>query len=305
MQTVFDRYHGKNTSSTGKLFKFRDGIDVEDEFNYTKTATKKSMIEENDLWIDSYENSFNYLLNIVGHGYKKFKNIDDIKIKTFNTLVGGFTHFKKDILLFEQYTNITYCKDGEIIDIYFDPQKKFYEEIQKVSLVFQNHMLDLINCIKNDTLKNKLEHYVQRKMKRLFISYENILKGIDLQEKKVENDERKNIKDTMFYYDKNKKKYQGWYVDLYKNQTGKINYALKMYAHNFFMARPISQVDFRGIIIYTSMNYPEFGLIGVEENPNEPKKLYIFSAYTGNEYPHAWTDNVNYDGLKRLILTRR
>ena len=78
-----------------------------------------------------------------------------------------------------------------------------------------------------------------------------------------------------------------------------------MYAHNFFMARPISQVDFRGIIIYTSMNYPEFGLIGVEENPNEPKKLYIFSAYTGNEYPHAWTDNVNYDGLKRLILTRR
>ena len=304
-QTVFDRYHGKNTSSTGKLFKFRDGIDVEDEFNYTKTATKKSMIEENDLWIDSYENSFNYLLNIVGHGYKKFKNIDDIKIKTFNTLVGGFTHFKKDILLFEQYTNITYCKDGEIIDIYFDPQKKFYEEIQKVSLVFQNHMLDLINCIKNDTLKNKLEHYVQRKMKRLFISYENILKGIDLQEKKIENDERKNIKDTMFYYDKNKKKYQGWYVDLYKNQTGKINYALKMYAHNFFMARPISQVDFRGIIIYTSMNYPEFGLIGVEENPNEPKKLYIFSAYTGNEYPHAWTDNVNYDGLKRLILTRR
>ena len=302
---IFDRYQGKNTSSTGKLFKFRDGIDVTNEFLYVKNATKKSMEEENDLWIDSYENSFNYLLNIVGHSDENMKNIDDIKIKTFNTLIGGYTHFKKDILLFEQLTNITYCKDGEIIDLYFDPQKKFYEEIQKISLVFQNHMLDIINSLNNKTEKTKLEHYVERKMKRLFISYEKILKGIELQEKRIENEERKNIKNTMFYYDEKKKKYQGWYVDLYKNQTGHINYALKMYAYNFFMARPISQVDFRGVIIYTSMNYPEFGLISIEEDKNEPKKLYIFSSYTGNEYPHGWTDNVNYDGLKKLIFRRR
>ena len=168
-------------------------------------------------------------------------------------------------------------------------------------------MIDLLNCMKNETKKNKLINYVERKMKRLFISYEKILKGIELQEKKIDinNEERKNIKDSMFYYDKKKKKYQGWYVDLYINQTGKINYALKMYANNFFMARPISKVDFKGIIIYTSMNFPEFGLISIEENKNEPKKLYIFSSYTGNEYPHAWTDNINYDGLKRLIITRR
>ena len=109
----------------------------------------------------------------------------------------------------------------------------------------------------------------------------------------------------MFYYDKKKKKYQGWYVDLYKNQTGDINYALGVYVHNFFMARPLATVDFKGIIIYTSMNYPEFGLISIEDDPNEPKKLYIFSSYTGNEYPHGWTNNINYDGLKRLILSRR
>ena len=306
-KTIMDRYQGKNTSSTGKLFKFRDGIDVTDEFKYVKKEAKKSMKVENDLWIDSYENSFNYLLNIVGHQDKKMEYIDDIKIKTFNTLIGSYTHFKKDVLLFEQYTNITYSQNGEIIDLFFDPQKKFYEEIQKISIVFQNHMIDLLNCMKNETKKNKLINYVERKMKRLFISYEKILKGIELQEKKIDinNEERKNIKDSMFYYDKKKKKYQGWYVDLYINQTGKINYALKMYANNFFMARPISKVDFKGIIIYTSMNFPEFGLISIEENKNEPKKLYIFSSYTGNEYPHAWTDNINYDGLKRLIITRR
>jgi len=302
---VFDRYHGKNTSSTGKLFKYRDGIDVSEEFNYTKKAVKKSMIEENDKWRDSYENSFNYLLNIVGHVDKKFKEIEDTKIKTYNTLVGGYTHFKKDVLLFQQYTNISYSKDGEIIDLYFEPNKKFYEEIQKISTIFQNHLLDLINCLNNNTIKTKLEHYVEKKMKRLFISYENILNGLELQEKNIINEERKKIKDTMFYYDKKKKKYQGWYVDLYINRTGIINYALNMYTHNFFMARPISKVGFNGIIIYTSMNYPEFGLIGVKDKDNETKKLFIFSSYTGNEYPHAWTDNVNYDGLKKLIIRRR
>ena len=304
---IYDRYLGKNSSANGKLFKYRDGIDITDVFNYTKKTLKKSMADESDIWRDSYDNSFNYLLNIVGHVDKRFKKIEDIKIKTFNTLVGGYTHFKKDILLFEQYTNITYSKDGEIIDLYFEPNKKFYEEIQKISHIFQSHLLDLINCLNNDTIKTKLEHYVERKMKRFFISYENILKGLELQEKQVNNEERKKIKDTMFYYDKKKKKYQGWYVDLYINQTGIIDYSLNMYTHNFFMARPISKskIDFQGIIIYTSMNYPEFGLICVEEKENEPKKLFIFSSYTGNEYPHAWVDKVNYDGLKKLIISRR
>lgn len=233
------------------------------------------------------------------------KKIDDIKIKTFNTLIGGYTHFKKDILLFEQSSNVTYAKNGEIIDLYFEPQKKFYEEIRKISIVFQNHLIHLITCINNNTTKYKLEKLIERKMKRLFISYENILKGIELQENKINNDERKKIKDTMFYYDKKKKKYQGWYVDLYKNQTGKVNYALNMYVHNFFNSKPISKVDYKGTIIYTSMNFPEFGLISIEDNDNESKKLFIFSSYTGNEYPLTWTNNVKFDGLKKLLLSRR
>ena len=305
---VFDRYKGINSSFSGKLFKYRDGIDVSDEFNYTKKAVKESMKKETDKWIDSYENSFNYLLNIVGHTDKKMKKIEDLKIKTYNTLVGGYTHFKKDFLLFEQYTNFTYCENGEIIDIYFDPKKKFYEEIQKVSIVFQNHLLDLISVLNNKDIKIELEQLIEKKMKRLFVSYENVLKGLELQEKKDNKEEIKKIKDTMFYYDKRKHKYQGWYVDLYKNQTEKIDYSLKVYIHNFFMARPISRtskIDFRGVILYTAMNYPEIGLISIEDKENEPKKLFIFSSYTGNEYPHAWTDSVNFDGLKKLILTRR
>ena len=305
-KAIFDRYKGKNTPYTKKLFKFRDGIDFSEVFNSTKDILKQSINNEKYKWVDSYENSFNYLLNIIGHNGKKMKNVEDMKFKVFNTLIGGYSHFKKDILLFEQYTNISYCKNGEIIDLYFDPQKTFYEEIYKISMFFQSHLLDLINCLNDRTIKIDLEQLIEKKMKRLFISYENILKGIELQENDINNDERKKIKDTMFYYDERKNQYQGWYTDLYKNISEKINFDLKIYAHNYFIAKPISKFGFKGAIIYTAMNYPEFGLISIEENENEnkTKKLFIFSSYTGNEYPHGWADNINYDGLKKLIISR-
>ena len=303
-QTIFDRYKGKNTLYNDKLLKFRDGIDFSEEFNYTRKALKQSINSEKYTWIDSYENSFNYLLNIIGHNHKKINN-KNMQTKIFNTLIGGYTHFKKDILLFEQNTNITYCKNGEIIDIYFDPQKKFYEEIHKISLVFQTHLLDLINCLKDKVIKIDLEQLIEKKMKRLFISYENILKGIELQENNINDEERIRIKDSMFYYDNRKNQYQGWYPDLYKNQTEKINFELNIYAHNYFMAKPISKIDFKGAIVYTAMNYPEFGLISIEDKENKDKKLFIFSSYTGNEYPHSWTDKINYEGLKELIIGRR
>ena len=306
-QTIFERYKGKNTLDNDKLLKFRDGIDFSEEFNYTKKALKHSINSEKYKWIDSFENSFNYLLNIIGHNNKKMKTINNknMQTKIFNSLIGAYTHFKKDILLFEQNTNITYCKNGEIIDLYFDPQKKFYEEIHKISLVFQTHLLDLINCLKDKIIKIDLEQLIEKKMKRLFISYENILKGIDLQENNINDEERIRIKDSMFYYDNRKNQYQGWYTDLFKNQTDKINFELNIYAHNYFIAKPISKIDFKGAIIYTAMNYPEFGLISIEDKENIDKKLFIFSSYTGNEYPHAWTGKINYDRLKELIIERR
>ena len=50
--------------------------------------------------------------------------------------------------------------------------------MEKVSTIFQKHLLDLINELHNKTVKIKLEQNIERRMKRLFTSYENILKGI-------------------------------------------------------------------------------------------------------------------------------
>ena len=298
------RYAGKNISFTKKLYKFRDGIDCSETKNYIEDSLMQSIIEENDKWINSYENSFNYLLNIIGDNDNN-KKIEKKEMKTFNTLIGGYTHFKKDILLFEQQTNITYCKNGQIIDVYFDPQTKFYKEIYKISIVFQNHLLELINVLNDKTIKIDLEQLIEKKMKRLFISYENILKGIELQQNKIYNEERIKIRDNMLYYDQKKNQYLGWYADLYKNLTEKMDFGLNIYAHNFFMAKPISKYDFKGAIIYIAMNYPEYGLISIDDIENKTKKLYIYSSYTGNEYPHGWINNINYNGIKKLILSRQ
>ena len=53
------------------------------------------------------------------------------------------------------------------------------------------------------------------------------------------------------------------------------------------------------------MNYPEFGLITVGKGISAPKKMFIFSSYIGNEYPILWSENVDFKGLKEIIMTRR
>ena len=52
------------------------------------------------------------------------------------------------------------------------------------------------------------------------------------------------------------------------------------------------------------MNYPEFGLIAIDDKINKTKKIYIMSFYSGNEYPHGWSDEIDFNSLKRLIINR-
>ena len=302
---IFNRFKGIK-SEGGRLLEFRDKIDMSKVFNYTKTEVEKSMREEKEKWIDSYENSFNYLLNILGHMNKNDEKNDDKRIKVFNSLIGSYVHFKEETIIFKQKTNIIYAEDGDFLDLYFNPNVKFYKELEKVSTVFQKHLLDLINIVQNKTIKIKLEQNIERRMKRLFISYENILKYIEIQDKvNVKGSDLKNLRESMFHYDKKKKKYKGWYVDLYKDSDGEINYDLNIYLYNYFIARPFNKIQFKGIIDYVSMNYPEFGLLTVGNGERMGKKIFIFSSYLGNEYPILYTENVNFKGLKEIIMTRR
>ena len=302
---IYNRFKGIK-SEGGRLLPFRDNVDMSKRFNHTKKIVKESMIKEKEKWLDSYENSFNYLLNIIGNMDKNDEKNDDKKIKVFNSLIGSYIHFKQETIIFKQNSNVKCAEDGDFLDLYFAPNVKFYSEMEKVSTIFQKHLLDLVNVIQNKTVKIKLELNIERKMKRLFISYENILKGIELQDKvNVKGNELKKIRESMFHYDKKKKKYKGWYVDLYKDNEGEINYSLDMYLYNYFMARPINKIQFKGIIDFISMNYPEFGLITVNKGNDTYKKMFIFSSYIGNEYPILWSENVDFKGLKEIIMTRR
>ena len=318
-KVIFNRFRGRK-SEGGRLLQFRDGIDMSHEFNYTKKIIKESMINEKEKWIDSYENSFNYLLNIIGktdldkdknknnfipHG-KSTDEDNDKQIKKFNSLIGSYIHFKQDTLLFQQKTNVDPDPNGYFLDLYFAPNVEFYTELEKISTLFQNHLLDLINCLQNKTVKIKLEQNIERRMKRLFNSYEHILKGIEIQDKvNTKGADIKKMRESLMHYDKKKERYKGWYVDLYKDNDGEINYNLDMFLFNYFMARPINKIGFKGIINYISMNYPEYGLITVGDGEKTQKKMFLFSSYIGNEYPILWTENVNFKGLKEIIMTRK
>ena len=301
---IFNRYNytkNKNKTKEYNMLKFRDGINMEKEFNEIKDSLNHSMINDRDIWENSYENSFNYLLNIIGHSNDNNENINNswIESKIYNTLIGSYIHFKKDILIFEQGTIIQEGDNGALIDVFFEDNTEFYQELNKITLIFKNYSMNIINQIQNQILKSELEKITLIKLNRLFTSYENILNIIKYKNDINKEKERKNLINKFFYYNKEKKAYEGWYVDLYKikNDT-EINYYLNIYAYNYHVSQPIKELKFNGAIVFGAMNYPEFGVIGIKDKINKTMKLYITSFYSGNEYPHALTDEIDFKSLK-------
>ena len=307
---IFNRYNytkNKNKTKEYNMLKFRDGINMEKEFNEIKDSLNHSMINDRDIWENSYENSFNYLLNIIGHSNDNNENINNswIESKIYNTLIRSYIHLKKDILIFEQGTIIQEGDNGALIDVFFEDNTEFYQELNKITLIFKNYSMNIINQIQNQTLKSELEKITLIKLNRLFTSYENILNIIKYKNDINKEKERKNLINKFFYYNKEKKAYEGWYVDLYKikNDT-EINYYLNIYAYNYHVSQPIKELKFNGAIVFGAMNYPEFGVIGIKDKINKTMKLYITSFYSGNEYPHTLTDEIDFKSLKRLIVNR-
>ena len=308
---IMNRYNytiNKTKSSESKMLKFRDGINMEKEFNEIKETLNQSMNNEKEKWENSYENSFNYLLNKIGHSQDKFneKNIW-IESRIFNSLIGSYIHFKKDIFLFNYTGIIEGDEEGKLIDVYFEDNIEFYEELKNISLIFKKNSLNIIEQIQEQAIKNELKLYIEQKLNKLFIAYENIMKSIRYQidfNKDNENERRKII-ENLFYYNKEKKIYEGWYVDLYKikNDT-QPDINLKMYAYNYHVSKPIKELNFNGSIVFGAMNFPEYGVIGIKDKINKTMKLYILSFYSGNEYPHSLTNEIDFNSLKKLILKR-
>ena len=308
---IMNRYNftiNKTKSNESKMLKFRDGINMEKEFNEIKETLSQSMNNEKEKWENSYENSFNYLLNKIGHSQDKFneKNIW-IESRIFNSLIGSYIHFKKDIFLFNYTGIIEGDEEGKLIDVYFEDNIEFYEELKNISLIFKKNSLNIIEQIQEQAIKNELKLYIEQKLNKLFIAYENIMKSIRYQidfNKDNENERRKII-ENLFYYNKEKKIYEGWYVNLYKikNDT-QPDINLKMYAYNYHVSKPIKELNFNGSIVFGAMNFPEYGVIGIKDKINKTMKLYILSFYSGNEYPHSLTNEIDFNSLKKLILKR-
>ena len=74
---------------------FRDGIDMRQELTRAKNLIEKSYKEERNKWLNSYEYSFYYLLYIVGNSVSEKER--NKLIKSFNTILGSYVHFKKRI----------------------------------------------------------------------------------------------------------------------------------------------------------------------------------------------------------------
>ena len=296
-KTLLSRFNAKEVSD--RIYLFRDGIDMTEDLEHAKEFVEQSLNEEKDNWINSYENSFNYLLYIIGHSAKE--NDRNELIKSFNTILGSYIHFKKEILLIQQYANITYEEDGFIPDIHFENNTLFYNEIKLVTQKYKDQIFNIIDELEDNDLNKRMKGIANSKLNVLFEAYDYILKILNNADEK----DRQNIIKEAFYYDRKSHQYQGWYVELYKNDYGKTVYDLDIYASNFYISNPIRQINFGGVIVYETMTYPEYGLTAINDEGKNKKKMYLFSTYNGNEYPRHYTEKVDFKGLQESIISRR
>ena len=189
------------------------------------------------------------------------------------------------------------------MDVYFENNILFYEKIKEFTIILKNYTIQILKNMNNIEKRKNLSSYVETQLNKLFNAYENIIKVINYQKENRDSEEKNKIIKSLFYYNIEKKEYDGWYTDLYKINN-KINYNLKIYAYNYHISEPINELNFKGSIIFGAMNYPEFGLIGIDDKFKKTKKLYLMSYYSGNEYPHGWSEEIDFDSLKRLIIRR-
>ena len=295
--TLLSRFNAKEVSD--RIYLYRDGINMTEDLDHAKEFVEQSLNEEKDNWINSYENSFNYLLYIIGHSANE--NDRNELIKSFNTILGSYIHFKKEILLIQQYTNITYAKEGFIPEIHFENNTLFYSEIKLVTQKYREQILDIINELEDNNLKKRMKGIANSKLKVLFEAYDNILKILNNADEK----DRQNIINDAFYYDRKSRQYQGWYVELYKNDYGKTVYDLDIYATNFYISTPIRQINFGGVVVYETMTYPEYGLTAINDVDKNKKTIYLFSTYNGNEYPRHYSEKIDFKGLQESIISRK
>ena len=293
--TLMKRFSAKEVNDP--LLLYRDGIDMMKELNEAKSLVEKSLKEEKNKWMSTYENSFNYLLNTIGHTAKE--NNRNSLIKSFNSILGSYIHFKKDILLIQQYCNITYAKNGHIPDIQFENNTKFYNVIKEITNKYKEKMINMVNCLTNKEVKENIIKIINYKLNKLFKAYDTILNILNNKEK-----EKNNIINDMFYYERRRGEYQGWYVELFRDNNNIATYNLDIYGYNYYIANPIKQIEFKGAIIYEAMNYPEIGLIAIDREDNKNKRLYLFTSYTGNEYPRSYIEKVDFKGLQESIVSR-
>lgn len=295
---TYKRYNGDNDTE-GKLYKYRDGINMTEKLLETKKLIEESMENHRDLWENTYENSFHYLLNLYGHERKENENIKNMKIKTFNSLVGAYSHFKQETFLFLQKVNITKISNGTIPDIYFEERKDIYEEMINILEKFKSKIFEFV-----PSDATKFTEKIAKEIQTLTDNCQLIIYAINSQESEIKTEQRNEIIKTAFYYDEENQNYEGWYTNLYKTFDRENYYFYQIYASKHYFSKPIPQINYEGVIVYIAMNYPEFGVVLVKDRISKTKKIMLFSEYAGNEYPHVWNETLSYGGLIELIYRR-
>jgi hypothetical protein len=292
---VFNRYKGQKTfGEREQMMKFRDAVDIQENFEKAKYSIKRSMENEPQNWRKNLQFHNHYLLykstRRIKHSQDPIFKSGIYKESNFYTAWGGYVHFKRQIQLMTvklpsespKVYNSTLVGIPEVV---IEPHLEFYKELENYWNTFKSKINEFVN--RGEYMMEINYQEIKSEINQSFDPMTNaltmIIKGIKLQETGQMTDEFRDSLKNIIYYDENLK-WTGWYANLFDNVAHPesiFNYDVWILNAGHFPAA--KNLEFEGAALFNIMRMPNLGLITLEDQYEKTRKLMLFAKYNVKE----------------------
>lgn len=313
---VFNRYKGQKTFGEREQFmKFRDAIDIQENFEKAKYSIKRSMENEPQNWRKNLQFHNHYLLykltRRIKHSQDSIYKGGIFKESSFYTAWGAYVHFKRQIQLMTVKLPALPPKVSDpslmgIPEVVIEPHLEFYKELENYWNSFKGKINQFVNQgeymmeINYKDIKAEINHSFDP----MTHAIQFLIKAIKLQETGQMTNEFRNSLKNLIYYDEHMK-WTGWYANLFDNMAHPediFNYDIWINNSGVFPAA--KSFEFEGASLFNIMRMPNLGIITLEDQYEKTKKIMLFAKYNVKEVLLPITMEPNVEQMSQDVLDR-
>jgi hypothetical protein len=310
-EVIFNRYKGIRSQPTERLIKYRDGVDMNENFDKAKYSIKNSMQKTPDPWRKNLDNHMHLLLYKAS---KKIKNSDPLyktrnfKTKSFYTTWSAYIHHKREITILESNSLYEGVSNGGIPEVSMEPNMEFYQELKVYWSNYKENVMKFTEISKKYEVNTNID-LLEVQFKNYFSDFEEAvdicIKAVEIQEDGKEDAEFNNeILRKLIYYEEEVKSWVGWYSSIFNKQNRNRTFALDFWVEEAFTAGKAEKLKFPGIVIYNTLKYPQIGLVVVKDKISNKDKIMLYSSYDSIDFLMELKEKIYFEDVAKKIAER-